>query len=180
MKTTKLTKRQSTEIVVPSRDVINYAFETGIVGLAAYITSIAKVPEKLADAYTIVKKYHDALDKTKKTVSDHLKKLVETEGQAVPETTMKRALFGGYQLEIRATNTKLDGDKVEAMLRAKGLPPEKWMVQEVSYSVDEEKLKELVAKKKLTPDEVESCRHELKYALQPVKKVSDEHERGDA
>lgn len=149
------------------------AFDAGLMLASEALSDRAITPAKLTETYELLYIYQKKLGVVLEIAKASMKKLVEEQGQQKEEGLSKSMVMGNYQVDIRPVNTKLDSKKVEALIRAKGIPIDKAMDQEISYKINESKLQELIIRKKMTADELESCRHELKYSLQPPKKIND-------
>lgn len=147
-------------------------FETFLKAVSTTLSDRAITPVKLTETFDMLYDFDKKLKKVIEYAKESLKKIVEENGQKKEEGLSKTLTLGEYMVEIRPTNTKLDPIKVESLIRAKGISIDKAMDQEISYKINESKLADLVTRKKLTSDELESCRHELKYNLQAPKKIN--------
>jgi hypothetical protein len=68
---------------------------------------------------------------------------------------------------------KHNAKTVEALLRAKGLQPDKYMGRKVVYEVDESMLQSLVDIGNITTDELEACRPPLAYNVMTPRSVKE-------
>lgn len=131
-------------------------------------------PEAVATIYEGLSNWGGALERVQKMVKERLLTLAVSQGRVATEKGTRRLQVGGWELEARVHRSGLDPKRVEGLLRAKGLPVEQYMDPTISYKVNENRLEGGVNLGKLTADEVESCRYELNYTLQPLKKVEIE------
>lgn len=177
--TTKIKKSTPQEVepvAIQKFDERNLEATTQIVlkGFATVLSNRNITPEALTSTFDQIKTFSSQLKKMEEMAKEHLKKIVEEKGEVKPESAGGKSKFlriGEYQVEIRPQNTKLDDVKVESLLRNKGINLDAGMDKQIAYSINESKLADLVNRKKLTVEEIETCRHELKYTLQPPKKV---------
>lgn len=169
--TIEITKFVKPEITTPEG-----AFSYLMKALSAQLSDRNITPTNLITAVVAVKNFSKALKAMEDVAAKNLKELVLTTGNLKEGTSQIFLQVGEYSVEARVANTKLDVVKVESMLRAKNLSIDSGMDKEISYKVNESKLADLVIRKKITSDELEACRHEVKYNLQTPKKVNDTDE----
>lgn len=115
------------------------------------------------------KRLEDTEKVSKSLLIDHLK-------QHGKQTTDKGSLslnVNGYIVEARPWRTGLDSKKVESLLRAKELSVDEFMDKEVRYLVNESRLELGIVQGIFTKEELDTCKWELSYALQPIKKAKD-------
>jgi hypothetical protein len=146
-------------------------FKQGVVALAERLSG-ELTPIILTETYELIQTYEKALGKISEIAKKNLKAFVETNGLVEEGSKQKVATIGEYQVTCRPVRTTFDPKRVEALLRAKNMNVEKGMDREISYTVNESKLQSLITTKKMTADEVESCRYPLTYSLQPPMKIS--------
>ncbi len=158
--------------LVSSQDAFTYLMKD----LAARLSGQSITPTTLISTVVDIKNFSKALKNMEDIAAKNLKDLVIQEGIKKEGTSQIFLQVGEYQVEARVANTKLDVVKVESMLRAKNLSIDSGMDKEISYKVNESKLADLVIRKKITSDELEACRHEVKYNLQTPKKVTESDE----
>lgn len=115
------------------------------------------------------KRMEDVEKISKGMLIEHLK----AHGKATTEKGSLSAHISGYQVEARPWRTGLEAKKVEALLRAKELSVDTFMDKDIKYLVNETRLASAVDQGYLTNDELDTCRYELSYALQPIKKVGN-------
>lgn len=176
-KTKAIAKREDVSILkFPELSALDTHFKIGLIDISARLSDRHITPVVLTETLDLISRHEKAVKKMADLAKKQLKALVQEHGEKVEGTTQIVASFGEFKVELRAQNTKLDGDKIQAMLNAKSISLEKGMDKQVSYVVNEGKLQELIGAKKITRDELESCRHELKYNLQSPKRVSDTEE----
>jgi hypothetical protein len=96
-------------------------------------------------------------------------RVVAAEGRAVSEAGTKQLTVGDSILEIQPNGGWIDDKKLEALLRAKHLTPEMGMDVEVKYRKNESKLDELVRTKRLTSEEIDTCRTPIGWKVMKVK-----------
>lgn len=178
MTTKKLARRESTSLKFEQLPDLERHFQQGILDLATRLSDRAITPVSLTEVVDFIARNKKAIEKMEKMAKEHLKKLAQEHGTKEEGTTQIFATFGEYRVELRAQNTKLDDEKVMKMLNAKGITITKGMDAETTYIHNEEKLKILIEQKKITKDELEACRHELKYNLQSPKKLGEEADAG--
>lgn len=163
------------EMVPAQPQAINLAgikdgFVLQLKALSAVMSTPLTAPQKV-ELYDTLKDTSDGMKK----LTDAAKALVVEEaskaGELVGDKGTKVARIGGFIAEVRYTGGGMDDKKLEALLRAKGIEPKKYMTEEVSYSVSEEKLAKALKAKVLSPEEVESCKKARVPALQPLKKA---------
>jgi hypothetical protein len=105
-----------------------------------------------------------------------LLKVVAEKGAVVSEAGTKKAVVEGWVLEARPGGAVWDEKKVMALLAGKKMPLEKWMTTTVKYAVDEVRLGVAIETKKLTEAEVNACKRERSFSLQPPRLLVDEEE----
>ena len=147
------------------------SFTAGLTALATLLSNRAITPANLTTAYEMIRSFAKSLAQMEELAKKLLKNLVLTTGTKVENQIL--LTVGETVITCRPINTKLDSKKVESMLRAKNLSIDKGMDQEISYKINESKLNELVTRNKITADELEACRHELTYSLQPPKRINE-------
>lgn len=131
-------------------------------------------PDQLASAQQQIKELTTALVVCEENVKKRLVAIALEEGTEATEKGTKRVTKDGWTWGVRPWRNTLDDKKVEALLRAKGLSVDTWMDKKVTYAANEDRLKDAVAKKKLTADEMETCRWDYKPVLETPKKVTEE------
>ena len=132
------------------------------------------VPERAVRAFSQLKQIEDAVDKVAKVARTQVLELVRKSGQVFTDAGSIRAQFGEFVVEARPTRTGYDPKRVEALLRAKELDLQRYMDAEVVYKLNTGKLADAVAKKKISADELETCRYEPSYALQKPKLAGED------
>lgn len=137
--------------------------------LAAQVASINK--ESAPQLWDTVKRMEELSKEYVESVKGFVKELVVNEGKNATDAGTKRLVRNGYELEVQPMGGGLTDKQVEALIRAKGIPPLWAMDSTVVYTVNEGKLKDLVAKGKLTEDELETCRAPKGWKVMGPKKV---------
>lgn len=75
----------------------------------------------------------------------------------------------GWHFEARPTRTGLDPKRFENILRARGKQPAEYMDAEITYKMNADKTILAVERGVLTTAELETCRYERRYSVQPVR-----------
>jgi hypothetical protein len=163
----QLAKPSSGELAINQfRDTMQLALRT-----AADVFSLDLKPGPLSSLFAQVKTWERAIEDLVKNGRDRLLNLVLEQGEQVTETGTKRLTVDGWEIEARPRKSGLDPKKLEGLLRAKNLPVEKYMTPEITYSVSELGVQNLLREGKMTPDEMTNCHHELAYNLMTPKKA---------
>lgn len=139
-----------------------------LVGFSHAISTINK--ETGPQLWDSVKKMKDLVAEYEDSVRQFILNMVDANGKKVTDAGTKRMTTRGFTLEIQPSGGGLDSKKVEALLSSKGIAPLVGMDTKITFTVNEGKLKDLVAKKKLTEDELETCRTAKGWkVMSPVK-----------
>lgn len=120
-----------------------------------------------------IKSWNKRIEDTEKVSKAILIQALRDSGTKVTDKGSLSLTVGEFRVEARPTRTGLDPKKVEALLRAKDLSLDELMDKEVKYILNETRLATAVEQELLTQEELETCRYELSYALQPIQKVSN-------
>lgn len=162
-----------TEVKTTSLYRSNQILQAGLKAFADHI-STPLTPLDLIAAYGTVKDTEDVV----KTLTENLRKRtleqLQTNGEQVTEKGTMRLEVDDMTIEARPQKTGYDPKKIEGLLRAKQASVSEYMAQVITYAIDETKLHAAVTDGVLTQDELNTCKHEVNYALQRPKKVSKE------
>lgn len=127
-------------------------------------------PQEVATIFQQLKDWEKVLADLNKNCRARILERVQAEGRVTTDNGSKQLVVNGWVLEARRNGGKVQGAKVEALLRAKSIDPAKWMDQEVSYSLNEGKLQLAVDKKVLSTDELKTCESAESWAVQTPKR----------
>lgn len=140
-------------------------------------------PPQKAQTFLLTKTVTEALSKSQTLIRDALLDYTKTNGKPFNENGSIEAHIPGYRLEVRRVAPKLDDEKVQALLSARGIPLSVAMEERVSHVTNETKLIELSHQTQgqpyfgvVTPEDVKNCMTEEKWQVQspkPVKEVED-------
>lgn len=128
---------------------------------------------ELADAFADLKRYEANIESVVKMARDRVEQVLRSQGTQDAETGTLHLDAGGWKLEARPRSVKHSAKTVEALLRAKGLSPEKYMQRKVVYEVDESMLSSLVDIGNITQDELEACRPPLAYNIMSPRSLKE-------
>lgn len=166
----KSEKVTRTEITVHSQQTPVEQFQNALARVSEAFSGKIQ-PAKAAAAFAELKNMSDMLEKIEKTARSMILSLIEKEGQQVTDAGTLQVQFGDYMLEARPQRTGFDSKKVEALIRAKEMDPAQWMDTQITYTMNTTKLAQAMTEKKLTKEEVETCRYEKSYAVQKPKRI---------
>ncbi len=165
----RVTTAPSVGLLVQTAETsFNNAFTAFAAALSHELT-----PKVLVPVFMSLKLAEDNLEDLKVNVRNRMLAFILQNGKVATETGTKRVETDGWLLEARPQKTGVDAKKLEAALRARDLPVEKYMTATVTYSVDEEGIGKLLGEGKLTKDELETCKHEVKFNVQRPKRVQE-------
>lgn len=141
-----------------------------LVSLATLVDGL-KRPDSMGRCLVDLKKVGDAIGDMKSGLEDKVKILLEQKGEQVTEKGSRSYTENGVTLTMRPTRTGLDPRKLEQLLRMKKLKLTEYMDEEVTvkYKVNQSKLDMQAAAKKLTDAELEQCKYDESWSLQPTK-----------
>jgi hypothetical protein len=152
---------------------VEVMLKQGTSALAA-LASKDLAPPALGGLFGMVKQTAEAIEAVEKNLKERIIRLA----MATEPTTPNGARLldcGAISIPLNPRNTGYDAKKVEALLREKKADVAKYMAQVVSYAIDETRLLSIVGDGVMTTDELELCRHELKFnVMRPVKKEAGE------
>lgn len=131
-------------------------------------------PERLTEVFDQVRAFQKNMDDLYEAARQKVLALVTEQGDTVTATGSKRLELEGWLLEIRPQKTGYDSKKVLAVLRNKDINPNVYMDTEITYKANPEKMDLLVTEGLLTKNELEACKVDLKYAVQPPKRKTEE------
>jgi len=173
-------KKQTALAVAPKQSVTKLSvkslgedFNNFLKRLADYMSQPLSIAQKVG-LYGLTKRLEDEVEAAAKQARQWALEQVTAKGQTVTEKGTKRLVINGMSIDAQPDRTGLDPKKVQGMLLAKNLAPEAGMNAVVSYTVNEEKLKLLVEKKLVTPDEYLNCHYTPSFKLMRPKPVSEE------
>jgi hypothetical protein len=127
-----------------------------------------------------LKSWFEGFKRLEGLAKDALKKQVQHYGTPTNDKGSKKLrLEGGLVIPLVARKPEWDDKRVEALLRSKGLDPDKYMQVEKRYKTDAALLEPLIGPK-LSLDELKACRGQATYALMPAKYENDGDEVVDA
>lgn len=137
--------------------------------LAAQVAAINK--ESAPQLWDTVKRMEELSKEYVESVKGYVKELVVNEGKNATDAGTKRLVRNGYELEVQPMGGGYVDEKVESLIRAKNIAPLLAMDSTITYKTNEGKLKDLIAKGKLTEDELETCRAPKGWKVMGPKKV---------
>jgi hypothetical protein len=135
-------------------------------------------PAQLTQTYQALADWTENFEALRDNAKKRLLKVVAEKGVVVSDAGSKKAVVEGWILEARPGGAVWDEKKVMALLAGKWMPLEKWMTTTVKYAVDEVKLGVAIETKKLTEAEVNACKRERSFSLQPPRLLVDGEEDG--
>lgn len=140
-----------------------------MMGLAEYISTISE--DEFGEALNLIKAVSSALEQSEGVIKQRAVEVVRARGVRETEKGTMSLTLGAYTVRAIPTRTGVDGKKLEAHLRAKGIDPSVAMDATVAWKLNDEKLAKAVASGVLTPKDMEACKHETSYRLEA--KVSE-------
>ncbi len=153
---------QKTEAVVT--DTQKYV-EAGFERMAFLLSKKLPAPI-LGQVFAMVNKWQKLIkDNYRERAREQIIELLKDQGTPDPETTKITLEAGSIVLSMHANRTGTDPAALQKLLRAKEMDPASWMTPTISYKVDQDKLELLIAKKKLTKAEVESCAYSESWVV---------------
>lgn len=162
-KTTKIIKAESTQITS--------SIKAEVIGLALRAKEVLGKPESTSFLVE-VEGYLDAIQATRDILAASLKKHTIESGTTTSDAGSKSLVLGGYEIPLVARGADtFDPKKVEALLRAQNIKPEKYMDMNISFSLNLEKMAPLLQDPEWK-QALDSCKKEISYALMPLKKVA--------
>jgi hypothetical protein len=161
---------ETTALTVPTDAT---TLKTGLAALARVLSSQGLTTPELVKAFDLIKALEANLKDLEKTAKAQLLQYVRETGTRITEAGSLRATAGGYSIEATVRNSGYDPDKVQMLLRAKGLDVASGCDATVSYKPNPDKLSALVDGGRLTALEVENTRHSIEYNLKRPVKVDD-------
>jgi hypothetical protein len=163
-------QEQKTLTVEASLGAVGGLITNGFKALAGLLAT-DQPPEVLSQVFDTLKEWSSNISDLEKNARTRLLEAIQEKGEVKTEAGSKTLEVGGWLLELRPQRGGYNAKKVEALIRAKGLEPKRYMVQEVIYKLDTELLNQAVAQAALTPAELETCKDEQTFALQRPKRV---------
>lgn len=162
-KTTSLAKAQPQQPVGDPTAIIP-ALQSLAASVASMTTATAPIVwDTVKRMEQLTKEY---VEMTRTRIID----IVSSKGRKVTEAGTMRLHQSGYVLEIQPSGGHYGAKEVQALLAAKGLAPTAGMDTTIKYTVNEGKLADLIAKKKLTQDELDTCREPMSWRAMAPKK----------
>ncbi len=157
--------RMNEEALTHASNDIDNALQTLVQALSeAKTPTVMKVHSQLKEWATLLENVERM---TKAMLVDEVTRL----GTVTTEKGSRELVVGNKLLAIRPHKTGLDAKRVEALLRAKGLSVDELMDKKVTYILNDTRLASAVDNGELTKDELETCRPETTWVLQPIKGV---------
>ena len=135
-----------------------------LVALAGVLSADLTGPV-LGRATLVIKKFEATAEALYENARKRMLKVIAEEGVTTTEAGTRAIDVDGIHAESRPRGGGYDDKKVETMFRAKGLNPEGWMLQTVSYSYDAGMMQQAIRAGKVTPDELETCKKPMTYNL---------------
>lgn len=153
---------ESKELTTPQ--AVLSRMQQSLVQLANLVTNIEL--EALAPTLTEVKRFAGVIESAEAALKARVVLWVQSKGTTITEKGTKRIEAEGWKLDIQPNRTGFDPKKVEALLRNKGFDPIAGMDSKISYSVNDGKLKDLLAMDEgITEDELEGTRYDLTFKV---------------
>lgn len=129
--------------------------------------------------HNFTKKSEASIKAFKDNARARLLTFILEKGQTVTEKgTLELSLSNGQVQRAVPTNTKPNDKLTERVLRAKGLDINTWMDKEVSYSVNERKMMELLQTEQLTETEYKQCFTEKAYRIGATQPAGEDEDNG--
>ena len=152
--------------------LLRQEFEPAIAALAKYVSEAPLVES--ARIYDPVTEILSAVTDLKRVLRDRFLALLREEGTRTTDKGTLKLVRDGWEFEARPQRTGLDPKRVEAALRARGADPGAYMLKEISYSIDTEKLAAAIADNVLSKEELTSCKYEQdqQYAVQAPRRAT--------
>ncbi len=153
----------------PSPLALRKAYTDSLTTIATALTAAKTVKDiaPLTDMLATAKEDVDALHKIARS---KVLTILEKDGESVGESGTVAVEAEGWRLEARRQGGFLEAKKVEAALRAKNIDPKKYMVAEVTFSVDDDLMLKAVKDKVFHKYELELLKRATTFAMQrPVR-----------
>lgn len=77
----------------------------------------------------------------------------------------------GWRIPMKPYRTGTDPKKLEALIRAKGLEPGKFMSTKITYELSDDDVKKAALAKVVSGDEIESCKYEESWTVETPEPV---------
>jgi hypothetical protein len=167
--TQSLAPRDAETTLERASGAISIGFQTLVQALSGPVR-----PTTVVSIYSTLNNWEKSLAQVKEIAKDLLKDMVVKAGTETTEKGSKELQIGKLKASVRPWRTGYDGKKVEALLLAKELDLDKYMDKDIIYKLNVNRLNTAIIEKKLTKDELETCKYEVKYVLQPLEQVSNE------
>ena len=126
------------------------------------------------DIYSTLSQLSDVVTQLSNIAKEKLKLTILLEGERVTEAGTRRLQKDGWQLEVRPYRTGFDPKKIERLLRAKAAALITYMDSEVTYKVNSDKLLQAVTDGVFTKDELDTCKYDESWTMQPPRRVINE------
>lgn len=154
--------------------VAGATFTTSLQYLGAVLGDKNLKPDVASRIHDATSEYSTELEKFDRLARARVVDFVSKHGKRISDAgSMELDLGNGMVQPMLVQKSGHDPKKVEAMLRAKNLSVDDYMDIEVKYKYSEGKAAVLVASKKITADELETCRYETTYRVTKSKPVKD-------
>ena len=143
------------------------AVNNGLTRLSQVLSETNLPDNVMGLAWGKVKEWAKAMETIEDIAKKKMASAVQARGVKDPDTkgTMRLEVGDGMVVPIRPWRTGIDDKKLEAMLRAKGLDPERGMDTVVTYKKNDTKLGTLIGEKVITSDELAQCEYEFKAVV---------------
>ena len=132
--------------------------------------------ELLAPVFDLTKKLGAMATKIEAPIKARVKALVEKQGAVFSEAGSRALTLAGWRMEIRPTGGGYDMDKLSALLRGKGLKRIDYMDVEKVYTLNNDKLQQLIGAKKVKEKELEACKNPPGFSVQTPTQAEDSDE----
>lgn len=142
-----------------------------MVSLSETIGKLAK-PDSLGRCLVELKQLESAIQDIRGGVEDKVKTILLEQGEQTTEKGSRALTVNGITVTMRPTRTGIDSKKLERLLRIKGLKLTDYMDEQVTvtYKVNMSKVEMSTVAGKLTDDELEQCKYDESWSLQPVRR----------
>jgi len=161
--------KQSAITIASVRERINQDLKDLAIAMSGELDA-----HRATEALLLVRETDKILKNYDKVVKARVQELLLSEGEVVTDKGSRGMTVNGWSLFMKPTRTGVDPKKFEAMLRAKGLDPENFMDTSIVYSFNEQKALDAVAKKRITQEELASCKYDLSWTVETPKPAKNE------
>ncbi len=130
--------------------------------------------ELLAPIFALTKKLGGINAKIEEGIKVRVKTLVVDSGKVFSEAGSRALDLAGWRLEVRPTGGGYDEDRLAALLKGKGIKRSEYKDVEEVWTLNKDKLQQLIGAKKVKQSELDSCLKPTGYSVQTPTQIEEE------